>query len=80
MEVFTKGKGKSIIRFIQGRSGVAQLPKDGSAIDVVQQHVKVVGLIRKPSIINEDIFHSAAAFCLWGNTDVSARWLIRSGR
>ncbi len=80
MEVFTEGKGKSFIRFIQGRSGVAQLPKDGSAIDVVQQHVEVVGLIRKPSIINEDVFNLAAAFCLWGNTDGSAWQLIGSGR
>ncbi len=52
-----------------------QLPEDGPTINVVKQHIVLVGLVREPLVINKDISQLTVALVLGCNADGGASWL-----
>ena len=83
MEGFIEGESERGVVLIKRRSGVPQLPKDRTAIDVVQEGVVVVIIsqIRVAPAISKDVLNPAAtalAFCSHAN-DIAGRrcWGLR---
>ncbi len=55
-------EGEQRVHHAEGWGWVLKLSKDRSAINVVQEHVEFVRLVREAPIIDEDILNSTAAF------------------
>jgi hypothetical protein len=55
-------EGEQRVHHAKGWGWVLKLLQDRSAINVVQEHVKFVQLVREAPIINEEILNSMAAF------------------
>ncbi len=60
------------------RLRMLQFPKDGATVDAMKQGVIIVGLVGKPSVIQEHILQTLAAFWFMCYTNRGA--LLHSGR
>ena len=58
-------------------SRMLEFPEDRPTINIVQEHVKFVRLIREASIVDEDVLNSTAALWLVSNTDRRAGRVVR---
>jgi hypothetical protein len=67
---------ESRIHLIKQWWWVLEFTKDWSSIDIVEQVLIVLGLVREPPVINKDIGHLLAAFGLIRNTN---GWQSRIG-
>ena len=77
MEGFIKGESERRVVRIKRWSGMLQLPKDRTTIDVVKEGVMIISQIREAPVINEDILNPAAntiAFCSNANDVTGRRW------
>ena len=54
---------------IKIRLRVLQLPKDGATVNAMKQNVVVVRLVREPSVVQEHILQTLAAFLLMCYSD-----------
>jgi hypothetical protein len=53
-------KQEERVNNIKWRRRVFEFPKDGSTINVVQENVELVWLIREPPVVNKDVLYSLA--------------------
>ena len=60
MEGFIEGESERGVVLIKRRSGVPQLPKDRTAIDVVQEGVVIISQIRVAPVVSKDVLNPAA--------------------
>jgi hypothetical protein len=77
MEGFIKGESERRVVRIKRWSGMLQLPKDRTTIDVVKEGVMIISQIREAPVINEDILNPAAttlAFRSNANDVTGRRW------
>jgi hypothetical protein len=54
---------------VKWRRRVFEFPEDGSAINVVQENVELMRLIKKSPVLNKDVLYLSAALILLGHTD-----------
>ena len=77
MEGFIKGESERRVVRIKRWSGMLQLPKDRTTIDVVKEGVMIISQIREAPVINKDILNPAAttlAFRSNANDVTGRRW------
>ena len=60
MEGFIEGESESGVILIKRQSGVPQLPKDRTTIDVVQEGVVIISQIRETPVVSKDVLNLAA--------------------
>jgi hypothetical protein len=75
VEGFIEGESERVVDLIERRSGVLQLPKDSTYIDVVQEGVVIISQIRVAPVVSKDVLNPAAttlAFCSHAN-DIAGR-------
>ena len=61
MKGFIKRKVEQWVSDIKWWSGMLEFPEDRPTVNIVQEHVKFVRLIREASIVDEDVLNSTAA-------------------
>ena len=60
MEGFIEGESERGVDLIKRRSGVPQLPKDSTSIDVVQEGVVIISQIRVAPVVSKDVLNPAS--------------------
>ena len=60
MEGFIEGESERGVDLIERRSGMLQLPKDSTSIDVVQEGVVIISQIRVAPVVSKNILNPAA--------------------
>ena len=74
---FIERKVEQRVSDIKWWSRMLEFPEDRPTINIVQEHVKFVRLIREASIVDEDVLNSTAALWLVSNTDRRAGRVVR---